>query len=91
MVVESEYRQGFAKRKTMDKNYTGMERRGAAKANVFGCLAVPLPYIYMRGRAGSPALLLIGVGAKGERTWTPSPILFLLGLPFFPFPRHMGF
>ena len=56
----------------------------AAKANVFGCLVVPLPYIYMHGRAGSLALLLIGVGIKGVRTWTPNPILFLLGLlPFF--------
>ena len=56
----------------------------AAKDNVLGCLVEPLPYIYIRGRDRSPVLLLIGVGAKGERTWTPSPIIFLLGFPLFP-------
>jgi hypothetical protein len=91
-MVVVEQRQRFAKQKNRGRELCREGEMGQQPRPMsWGALLCPLPYIYMCGRAGSPTLLLIGVGAKGESTWTPSPILFLLGLLFFPFPSRMGF
>ena len=69
--------------------------RGRRSYGVTGERGVPRGWCVLLGH---PSPLYIGGGAwgtappspraqpRGERTWTPSPILFLLGLAFFSLP-----
>ena len=69
----------------------GRRDGAAAKANVLRCPDAPLPYIYMCGRPGSLALLLIGVGAKGGEDMDSKSNPIPTRTPLFPFPSRMGF